>query len=100
MEDSNIKVAKTANNKKYQFEYYIFKNEKLAKKAYKNNSQSFKYNTKYKGSETNNDDFEKYVQKTDVYYNRVERIKDTVVYVSISLNHKSDVKKVLSKVGF
>ena len=100
MEDSNILVAKTANNKKYQFEYYIFKNEKLAKTAYINNSKSFKYNTKYKGKETNKENYEEYIQKTDTNYNRVERINNTLVYVSISLNHKNDVKDTLSEIGF
>lgn len=100
MEDSNILVAKTANNKKYQFEYYIFKNEKLAKTAYINNSKSFKYNTKYKGKEKNKENYEEYIQKTDTNYNRVERINNTLVYVSISLNHKNDVKDTLSEIGF
>ena len=100
IEDSDIKMVKTANNKKYQFEYYIFKNEKLAKKAYKNNSQSFKYNTKYKGKEKSSTGYDCYIQTTDTYYNRVERIKNKLVYVSVSLNYKGDVKKTLSKIGF
>ena len=41
IEDSDIKMVKTANNRKYQFEYYVFKTEETAKKAYKNNANVF-----------------------------------------------------------
>lgn len=100
MEDSNILVAKTANNKKYQFEYYVFKTEETAKKAYKNNANVFKARKKYKGKEKSSAGFDCYIQTTDTYYNRVERIKNKLVYVSVSLNYKGDVKKTLSKIGF
>lgn len=100
IEDPDIKMVKTANNRKYQFEYYVFKTEETAKKAYKNNAKVFKANEKYKGKETNNTNYDCYIQKTDTYYNRVERIKNKLVYVSVSLNYKGDVKKTLSKIGF
>lgn len=100
IEDPDIKMVKTANNRKYQFEYYVFKTEETAKKAYKNNAKVFKARKKYKGKETNNTNYDCYIQKTDTYYNRVERIKNKLVYVSVSLNYKGDVRKTLNKIGF
>ena len=100
IEDSDIKMVKTANNRKYQLEYYVFKTEETAKKAYKNNANVFKARKKYKGKEKSSAGYDCYIQTTDAYYNRVERIKNKLVYVSVSLNYKSDVKKTLSKIGF
>ena len=100
IEDTDIKMVKTANNRKYQFEYYVFKTEETAKKAYKNNANDFKARKKYKGKEKSSAGYDCYIQTTDAYYNRVERIKNKLVYVSVSLNYKGDVKKTLSKIGF
>lgn len=100
MEDSNISTVKTANNRVYQIEYYIFKSEDAAKTAYKNNVKLFSSNKKYEGKEENKDNYEKYTQETDLYYNSVVRIDNTIIYVSVNINHKKDVKNVLSKLGY
>lgn len=100
MEDSNISTVKTANNGVYQIEYYIFKSEDTAKTAYKNNVKLFSSNEKYEGKEENKDNYEKYTQETDLSYNSVVRIDNTLIYVSVNINHKKDVKKVLSKLGY
>lgn len=100
IEDSNISVVRTANNGKYQIEYYVFKSEETAKAAYENNVKMFSSNKKYVGKETNDDNYNKYVQETDDYYNVITRVKDTLVYVSVGVDHKRDVKKVLNKLGY
>ena len=100
LEDESIKTVKTANNSKYQIEYYIFKDEKSSKNAYKNNIKSLKANKKYKGKETNKDNYNKYVQETKDFYNSVTRIDDTILYVSVGKANKSDVKKVIGKLGY
>lgn len=100
MEDSSIKVVRTANNRKYQFEYYIFKSEETAKNAYENNSELFKQNEEFKGTEKHGDNYDEYVQQTDDYYNKVVRVDATLVYVSVNVDYKSDVNKVLNKLGF
>lgn len=100
MEDSNISVVRTANNRKYQIEYYVFKSDDTAKNAYKNNVKLFSSNKKYEGKEEEKDNYEKYVQETDLYYNSVVRIDNTIIYVSVNIDHKKDVKKVLNKLGY
>lgn len=100
IEDSNISVVRTANNKKYQIEYYVFKSEDTAKVAYENNVKMFSSNKKYAGKETGDDNYNKYVQETDDYYNVVTRVKDTLVYVSVNVDHKRDIKKVLNELGY
>ncbi|MBQ9013569.1 MAG: hypothetical protein IJ094_08475 [Bacilli bacterium] len=100
LEDESITTVKTANNGKYQIEYYIFKSSKASKNAYKNNVKSLKANKDYKGKETNKDNYDKYVQETNDFYNSVTRVDNTIIYVSVGKVNKSDVKKVISKLGY
>lgn len=100
MEDSNVSAVKTANNGKYQIEYYVFKSDETAKTAYDNNSALFKENKKFKGTEKKEDNYNRYEQKTDDYYNVVSRVGNKLIYVSINSDYKNDVKKVLNKLGF
>ena len=100
MEDSNISVVRTANNRKYQIEYYVFKSSDTAKTAYENNMKMFEENKKYKGKKKNGDNYNKYIQKTDDYYNVVTRIDNTLIYASVNIDYKGDVNKVLNKLGY
>ncbi len=100
MEDSSIKVVRTANNGKYQFEYYVFKSEESAKNAYKNNANLFKEDKEFKGKEKHGDNYDEYIQETDDYYNKVVRVDKTLVYVSVNADYKKDVNSILNKLGF
>lgn len=100
MEDSNISVVRTANNGKYQIEYYVFKSEEASKKAYKNNVNMFVEDKKHKGTSKKQDNYDKYVQKTESYYNSVVRTGKTLIYISVNIDYKNDVNKVLNKLGY
>lgn len=100
MEDSNVNVVKTANNGKYQIEYYIFKSQETAKKAYDSNKKMLSASKKYKGKADNKDNYNKYVQETDSSYNSIIRIDNTLVYVSVNIDYKKNVKKVLNELGY
>ncbi len=100
MEDSSISVVRTANNRKYQIEYYVFKSEDTAKDAYENNVKMFEANKTAKNNKKSSDNYNKFIQKTDDYYNVITRIENTLVYVSVNIDYKSDVNKVLSKLGY
>lgn len=100
MEDSNINIVRTANNGKYQIEYYVFKSENAAKKAYKNNVNMFAADKEHKGSSKKQDNYDKYTQKTNSYYNSVVRTGKTLIYVSVNVDYKNDVNKVLNKLGY
>ncbi len=100
MEDPNVKVVRSANNGKYQIEYYVFKTNDTAKSAYDGNVKTFEESKKYKGEKKSKDNYDKYIQKTDDYYNSVIRIDNTLLYVSINIDYKNDVKKVINKLGY
>ncbi len=100
MEDTNIKTVKTANNRMYQIDYYVFKSDELAKKAYSSNVEMFEKNKKNKGNKKSKENYDKYEQTTNDYYNVVSRIDNTLIYVSVNVSHKKDVKKVLRKLNF
>lgn len=100
IEDSNISVVRTANNRTYQIEYYVFKNDESAKLAFENNMKMFKANKKYKGKLKSAENYDKYIQETNDYYNVVSRNKNILIYVSVNIDNKKDVKKVLNKLGY
>lgn len=100
IEDSNISVVRTANNRTYQIEYYIFKNDETAKLAFENNMKMFKANKKYEGKLKSDDNYDKYVQETNDYYNVVSRNKNILIYVSVNIDNKKDIKKVLNELGY
>ena len=100
IEDSNISVVRTANNRMYQIEYYVFKNEESAKLAFENNMKMFKANKKYKGKLKSAENYDKYIQETNDYYNVVSRNKNILIYVSVNIDNKKDIKKVLDELGY
>lgn len=100
MEDSNISIVKTANNGKYQIEYYVFKNKENTKTAFDSNVALFEEDKEHKGRQKNKDNYDRYDQKNDYYYNVVSRVDNILIYVSINKDYKNDVKKVLNKLGF
>ena len=62
--------------------------------------KTFEESKKYKGEKKSKDNYDKYIQKTDDYYNSVIRIDNTLLYVSINIDYKNDVKKVINKLGY
>lgn len=100
IEDSNISIVRTANNRTYQIEYYVFKNDESAKLAFENNMKMFKANKKYKGKLKSAENYDKYIQETNDYYNVVSRNKNILIYVSVNIDNKKDIKKVLNELGY
>lgn len=101
IEDSNIKSVKNANYKnKYQIEYYIFISDEICKKAYDNNSNNFKQNIKFKGKEKKSSNYSRYDQQTNDNYNVIARKGNTLIYVSVNVDYKSNIKKTLKKLGY
>ncbi len=100
MEDSNIKKVILANNNKIQIEYYVFKSEDSAKTAYSTNLKSLKENKDFKVKEKNNNNYNKSTQATKNLYNVIIRNGDTMIYSSVNVNYKSDVNKVIKKLGY
>ncbi len=100
MEDSSIKKVIVANNNKISLEYYVFESEDSAKKAYGTNLESLKGNKDFKVKEKNGSNYSKSTQSTKSLYNVIIRAEDTLIYSSVNVNYKSDVDKVIKKLGY
>lgn len=99
MEDKSISYVSSANNGKFQIEYYVFANEKDAKEAYKNNKESFE-NNKTKGKESKGKSYEKYTQQLSDTYNLITRVDNTLLYSSVNIEYKKDLNKVIKDLGY
>ena len=60
----------------------------------------FKANKKYKGKLKSTKNYDKYIQETNDYYNVVSRNKNILIYVSVNIDNKKDIKKVLNELGY
>ncbi len=100
MEDSSIKKVIVANNNRIGLEYYVFKSEDSAKKAYGTNLDSLKENKDFKVKEKNGSNYSKSTQLTESLYNVIIRAEDTMIYSSVNVNYKSDVDKVIKELGY
>ena len=98
--DSSISKAIVADNNKIQIEFYIFKSKDSASKAYESNKESFAADKDYKVKESKHRNYTKSVQKTKNFYNVVIKSDDMVIYSSVNINYKKDVKKALRKMGY
>lgn len=99
IEDSNISYVSSANNNKFQLEYYVFVDENMAKKAYESNKESFEEN-KTKGKEKNNGTYQKYTQQLSDTYNLISRVDNTLIYSSVNIEYKKDLNKIIKELGY
>lgn len=99
IEDENIVNITVANNGKIQIDYYKFKSEDLAKKAYKNNKKSFINLSDTKYSEKNKDTYDEFTQELTDKYNYLIRVGDTLIYSSTNIEYKKDLKDALKKLN-
>lgn len=99
MEDENIKNVITANNGKYQIEFYTFDSKEDAKKAYETNVKNFTINKKNK-KEKHEDNYDKFTQELSDTYNMVIRLNNTLLYSSINLEYKRDLNKTIKNLGY
>ncbi len=99
MEDDRINYVGSANNGKFQIEYYIFSQEADAKKAYESNKESFE-NNKTKGKEKKDETYQKYTQELSDTYNVLTRVGNTLLYSSVNIEYKKDLNKVIKAMGY
>ena len=99
MNDKRINYVAAANNGKYQIEYYVFNEEKEANKAYKSNKASFNVSNT-KGKEKSTSTYKVYTQELSDTYNVVIIDKKILMYSSVNIEYKKDLKKVLRKLGY
>ena len=99
VEDESIKTIITANNMKFQIEYFEFDSIDNAKKSFESNKKTFELissNNKY----INKNNYEKFTQEGKNKYNVVVRVDNTLIYCSANIEYKDQVKKDLDKLGY
>lgn len=99
MEDEEVSKVIVANNSKYSIEYYIFKTEEKAKQAYENNKDMFE-NNKKNGKEKSEETYQKYTQELSDTYNSLTQVGNTLLYASVNIEYKSDLKTVLKNINY
>lgn len=102
VDGNDFKVALLANNKKYQIEYYEFKDEKKAKKAYESNKKMFenykKKDSKEKEKTKTNYSFYS-LKTTDTYYS-ASRSGKTLIYTQANSEYSKELKKLFNKLNY
>ncbi len=99
MEDKNISYVVSANNGRFQIEYYVFVSEEEAKKAYESNKIGFESN-KNKGKEKTGETYQKYTRQLSDTYNLLTRVNNTLLYSSVNIEYKKDLNKVIKDLGY
>ncbi len=98
-EDESIKKIITANNMKYQIEYFEFDSIDNAKKSFESNKKSFERisdNNNY----TSKNNYEKFTQEEKDKFNVIVRVDNTLIYCSANIEYKDQVKKDIKKIGY
>ena len=99
MNDKRISYVAAANNNKYQIEYYVFNETSDVNEAYQGNVESFNANGK-KGTEKTKKGYTIYIQKLSDKYSVVIKDGKILIYSSVNIEYKKDLKKVLNKLGY
>ena len=99
MEDKSVKTLYTANNGKYQFEFYVFDNSENALNAF-NGNKDYLTQKKGKEKEITKEEYNKFISVKDNEYNVIVRLKETLIFTSINSEYKKDFEKVLSDIGY
>lgn len=99
---SKTKKVLIANNKKYQVEYYEYKDKTSCKDAYKSNKKLFKrYKKKSsKENETNAKDYDFYSLDLDDEYLAIARSGNTLIYTWANKEYKKDLQKLFKKLNY
>lgn len=99
---SVTKKVLIATNKKYQIEFFEYKDNKSAKDAYKTNKAMFKrYKKKSsKQKETNDKDYDFYSLDLKDEYLAIARSKNTLIYTWSNNEYKNKIKKVFKKLNY
>ena len=98
---SNVYVAMDSTSN-YQIEYFNFDSIDTAKKYYKQNKEIFEESKDGKYLTTNLDltNSNKFEMSSDKEYKLVLRIDNIMIYVNTKKEYKSDIDKIIKKLGY
>lgn len=86
----------------WQIEFYVLSDEDHAVSMFDTNQKIFE-DSKGKNSSSSSSEgsnFQKYTITTDGYYMHVCRVENTLLYLRVEEKFKSDVKKIVKKLGY
>ena len=91
-----------AKNNNYQIDFYELEDDSYAKKLYNNNKQNMELEKSgsYIDSNVELINFNKYTLDNQGTYTVVSRIDDTIIYLGVSNEYKSEVNDILKKLGY
>lgn len=91
-----------SSDSSYQIEFYELDNEENAKGFYDTNQKQFEENEGEMSysRKTNIANYSKYVLVSDGYYKVVSRIDNTVVYLNVPEDKKTEVEGILEELGY
>ena len=92
----------TKDDVPYEVYYYQYKNEKDAKAAYKEfkNNLSSIITSDSKDTEAKSSVLSKYICKSDKEYIVISRVKDTLIYVSTTVDYEKSVNEILEDLKY
>ncbi len=91
-----------SSNSGYQIEFYELSNNDNASSFFNNNKSIFEQSKSSNSTETSNsiNNTAKYTLTTNGQFKLVSRIDNTVIYLNVSEEYKSEVKEVLKDLGY
>lgn len=98
VEVDNIKTATIAeSDDMWQIEFYTFDGKDGAKEMYETSYNSYLTNKPWSryADEINNKKYNEYTLVTEELYLHVCRVDDTLLYVNVPIDYKTDVEKVI-----
>lgn len=101
--NKNIKEAIYATSKRgWVIEYYVVKDEKTAKRMFKETTQIFKTfkNDMVEEENKQNQNYEIYSLSTQTYYYHVCRIDNTLISINYDDKYEKQIKKVVKELGY
>ena len=100
--EKNIKASLTANNKKYQVEYYEYSSNKDAKNAYKVDVDMLKSgkNDKQTKKNSDSDNYSSYKVETKDKYSYVAVSGKTLIYIWADIEYKKEIEKIINDLNY
>lgn len=84
----------------YKIEFIVFKSESIAKLNFASNRNYFQDTYEIEGKEESYNNYSLFIQETDEKYNKLSRINDTMIYISVDKKYKNEVENIIKELGY
>lgn len=96
----NVVIAQSDDG--FQIEFYVLESKDSAKKLFNNNLSKFESLKEGSSTEvsTNMINYSTYALTSGGYYMYISRVDNTLLYVNVDEQYKSEVKDIVKKLGY